>query len=253
MNVLFDGANNGTGTKMMIYFEINENNKITAIHQRYVYHDAEGNFVSDTVVSLPITVDDVVVCDGYLTISHMGWGGNCALTVKTVDVYAGTYAEMGASIYSADFKKPSAVVEQVNATELTKGEASYNEIAQGIRFTTAIDADDFQTLVDLYDEGEVDMIEFGTLITTEAWADAAGAVTFAALDTAVGDSGKTAYVAVMATIGDFYDGNVFAGSIGNAKAERTYVAVGFAKVTVGEDVIYVYSAATTATLASVQG
>ena len=168
--------------------------------------------------------------------------------IKSMTVIDGLYLDLDTTDYSA-----TNVEDIVAATTLTAGATSYNPVAQGIRFTTAIDADDFQTLVDLYDAEKVDRIEVGTLITTEAWADAAGAVTFAALDTAVGESGKTAYVAVMATIGDFYDGNVFAGSIGNAKAERTYVAVGFAKVTIGEEVIYVYSTATTATLASVQG
>ena len=178
-----------------------------------------------------------------------GYGGSVG--IKSITILDNAYCDLDTTDYSA----PAESVEDiVAATALTAGATSYNSAAQGIRFTTAIDADDFQTLTDLCDEGKVDKIEFGTLITTEAWADAAGAVTFAALDTAVGESGKTAYVAVMATVGDFYDGlNTFAGSIGNAKAERTYVAVGFAKVTIGEDVIYVYSAATTAALASVQG
>ena len=178
-------------------------------------------------------------------------GYGASIGIKSITVLDDAYCDVDTTNYSL---ANDSVEDIVAATALTAGATSYNPVAQGIRFTTAIDADDFQTLVDLYDEGEVDMIEFGTLITTEAWADAAGAVTFAALDTAVGESGKTAYVAVMATIGDFYDGlNTFAGSIGNAKAERTYVAVGFAKVTIGEEVLYVYSAATTETLASVQG
>ena len=104
MNVLADGANKGTGTQMLVYFDINENNKITAIHQRYVYHDTQGNFVTDAVISLPIDQENVIVCDGYLTIGHNGWGDNCAMTVKAVSVNAGSYAEMGDSIYSTDFK-----------------------------------------------------------------------------------------------------------------------------------------------------
>ena len=135
---------------------------------------------------------------------------------------------------------------------LTAGATSYNTTTEGIRFTTTVAADDLQKLVDLESAGTIAKVEVGTLITTKAWADAAGKVSFEALDAIKGD--KTAYVAVMATIGDFYAENTFAGTIGNAKAEREYVAVGFVKVTLTNgSVVYSYSAATNATLASVQG
>ena len=135
---------------------------------------------------------------------------------------------------------------------LTAGETSYNAATEGIRFTTTIGAADLQKFVDYHNAGTVAKVEVGTLITTKAWADAAGKVSFEALDAIKGD--KTAYVAVMATIGDFYAENTYAGTIGNAKADREYVAVGFVKVTLADgSVAYSYSAATTATLASVQG
>ena len=121
MKVLADGANKGTGTQMVVYFDISENNKITAIHQKYVYHDANGNFVSEIVASMPVNLANVIVCDGYLTIGHNGWGGNTALTVKSVNINAGSYAEMGESIYSEDFKAYG----KENPQKLTEAIATY--------------------------------------------------------------------------------------------------------------------------------
>ena len=139
-------------------------------------------------------------------------------------------------------------------TAVAAGSASLRDEAgvKGIRFTSKFDAEDIQTLVDLYDAALIKKVEVGTLITTTPWAEAAGKVSFEALDAIKGD--KTAYVAVMATIGDFYAENTFAGTICTTNTEREYVAVGFVKVTLADgSVVYSYSAATNATLASVQG
>ena len=183
-------------------------------------------------------------------------GYGASIGIKSITVLDDAYCDLDTTNYSA-----AGVQEIIAATTLTKGVATYrNEkvtvedteyTVEGIRFTTTVTEADFQTLVDLVDAGKVDSVEFGTLITTKAWADAAGAVTFEALNAKKGD--KTAYVAVMATIGDFYDIDTFAGTICTTNTERTYVAVGFAKVTIGKTVLYVYSAENSATLASVQG
>lgn len=251
VSAYYDGAVYGTGTQYILYIDIDENNKITAINHKLVYHDRNGNFVSETVITTPIHEEkqNVIVCDGYLTIGHNGFGDTGALVVKAVDINAGTYADMGTSLYSVDFGTYAVVSE----TEITKGETSYRneEGVEGIRFTTTFDAADLQTLTDLYEAGKVTKVEMGTLITTSAWADAAGAVTFEALDAIKGD--KNAYVEVMATIGDFYDVDTFAGTITEVNAEREYCAVGFARVTLANGkVVVVYSGVNTATLADVK-
>ena len=253
MKTLYDGAFGNTKTTMTLYVEIDENNHVTNTYTQTVYYDANGNFVRENVLNFNNDTVTDQACDGYLTIGHSKGNATSAALIKSVNIYAGTATNIGETLHSANFAKKGAdPADTVVATELTKGEASYNETAEGIRFTTAIDADDFQTLVDLVDAEKVDSIEVGTLITTKAWADAAEEVSFEALDAIKGE--KTAYVAVMATVGDFYAVNTYAGTIGNAKADREYVAVGFVKVTLADgSAIYSYSAATTATLASVQG
>ena len=137
-----------------------------------------------------------------------------------------------------------------NSINLTKGAADLRVDPNGIRFTTTFDAADLQTLMDLYEAELVKSVEFGTLITTTPWATAAGAVTHEALDAVAGD--KTAYIEVMATVGEWYAENTFAGTVSTTNTEREYQAVGFAKITLADNsVVTVYSAANTATIASV--
>ena len=128
---------------------------------------------------------------------------------------------------------------------LTKGAASYREELNGIRFTTKFTADDLQLLTDMVEAGVIDKVEFGTLITTTQWQTLAGAVTHAALDAKAGD--KTAYVEVMATVGDWYAENTFAGTIAEAIETRDYCAVGFVNITLCDGtVVTVYSSANVA-------
>ena len=267
--VLVDGACGTNGTKMVLYVEIDENNYITGAYTQFVKYDAEGNFVKEYVVYTENTNTYKAACDGYLTIGHTTAtnkvdASKAAVAIKSVSINAGTAKEMGETLHSTDFQAYGAENVQnaadyfvymnnvADTTTIATGEASLRVIEEenGIRFTSKFDAADLQLLVNLYEAGAVSKIEVGTLVTTKDWAEAAGAVTHAALDAKAGD--KTAYVEVMATVGDWYADNTFAGTISNVSAEREYQAAGFIRMTLANDeVVFVYSAVNAATLASV--
>ena len=264
MKALYDGALGTNGTKMTVYIELDENNYITGTYMQTVLYDAEGNFVRENVVYTENDNAYKASCDGYFTIGNTGWGSNPEITIKSVSINAGTAKEMGEVLHSTDFQAYGAENVQnaadyfvymnnvADTTTIATGEASLRVIEEenGIRFTSKFDAADLQLLVNLYEAGAVSKVEVGTLITTKDWAEAAGAVTHAALDAKAGD--KTAYVEVMATVGDWYADNTFAGTISNVSAEREYQAAGFIRITLANDeVVFVYSAVTAATLASV--
>ena len=184
---------------------------------------------------------------------------NAKVGIKSITVLDGAYCDVDTNDYGTEInhvcQKSENLVDvyDVSDVELTKGDASLRvvENENGIRFSTSFTEDDLQTLVDLVDTGAIATVEVGTLITTTPWATAAGAVTHEALDAIAGD--KTAYVEVMATLYDWYAENTFAGTISALKDGREYQAVGFIRITdsMGH-VIYIYSDATTATLADVQ-
>ena len=207
------------GEQFTTSFEIKEG-KVAAI-----YNEVDG-------VVITYLPSAEVKATGYFSIWITNWAANNTVNIQSVAI------------------EEASIEETVAATKLTKGEASYRKDPEGIRFATKFDAEDMQTLVDFYDAGLIKKVEIGTLITTKEWATAAGAVTFEALDAVKGE--KTAYVEVMATVGDWYAENTFAGTISSAKAEREYHVVGFVKVTLADDtVVTVYSEANTATLADI--
>lgn len=271
-DVLYDGACGTNGTKMVLYVELDANNCITGTYQQYVLYDANGNFVKEYVVYTANANTYKASCDGYLTIGHTAGkkevdAAKSALAVKSVKINKGTTTNMGESIYSMDFQAWGAENPQTidaegyndymysvtSNVELANGEASYrnDEDATGIRFTTGFNGDAMQLLVDLYENGSITKVEFGTLITLTPWAEAAGGVTHAKLDAVAGES--IAYIEVEATLGEWYAENTFAGTVITENTTREYQAVGFAKITLATGkVVVVYSDATTATLAGVQ-
>ena len=249
-----DSRNNRSGNEIRIQLIVEQN----VLRYAYVSTITEDAVYSNHYMH---TKKNVTVADGsdFVLMFRNASGYGAEVGIKSITVLDGAYCDVDTNDYGTEInhvcQKSDNLVDvyDVSDVELTKGDASLRvvESENGIRFSTSFTEEDLQTLVDLVDTGAIAKVEVGTLITTTPWATAAGAVTHEALDAIAGD--KTAYVEVMATLYDWYAENTFAGTISALKDGREYQAVGFIRITdsMGH-VIYIYSDATTATLADVQ-
>ena len=104
LKAIYDGALGTNGTKMTVYIEIDENDYVTGAYYQTVFYDAQGNFVRENVVYTQNDIAYKAKCDGYFTIGHSGWGENAAMTIKSVNINAGTAKEMGELLHSTNFQ-----------------------------------------------------------------------------------------------------------------------------------------------------
>ena len=127
---------------------------------------------------------------------------------------------------------------------MDSGASVYMNQKAGIRFTSSVNSADYYYLVDRYGK---DNVSFGTIITPAAYVQAAGALTFEALnalDTQV--YGDVKYLDVQATEFFSEDGASFkiAGSIVDIKTANynlAFSSVSYIKIVDGEEVIYIYA------------
>ena len=127
---------------------------------------------------------------------------------------------------------------------MDNGASVYMNQKAGIRFTSCVNSADYYYLVDRYGK---DNVSFGTLITPAAYVQAAGALTFEALnalDTQV--YGDVKYLDVKAT--EFFSENgaelKIAGSVVDIKTANynlAFSSVSYIKIVDGDNVIYIYA------------
>lgn len=205
------------------------------------------------------------------TVKHMIGGGDEYVTFNTASVkdnlqgyYVSVYSdrvlvrgidfETGEWISAAQF----VVEERYTGVPLESKKPQYRDDMSdangnytGIRFLTEFNADRLNMLVSMYEGNRITMIECGTLITTKDWAEAAGGVTFEALDNIRGD--RVAYINVQATLKDWYTTDTFAGTVVTSNEAREYWAAGYVKITYANgDVLISYSNSQAATLATAE-
>ncbi len=173
---------------------------------------------------------------GCISIWDCNWGTDNQVAIKSVSVTAGSFTK-------------SATEEDIVAA----GKATLETVNEetGVSFTTKMSAADLQHIVDVYELGLFTKVQVGTLITTKEWVDAAGDVTFEALDAVKGED-DTAYLDIVSDFCDLCDVNTFASTVYTDNTELEYYAVGYMKVTLhgGKVVLTFYTDVTTATLAS---
>ena len=147
-------------------------------------------------------------------------------------VYAVTKEEYNAKYNAANFK-------------MVEGAAARLNVKTGMRFAANISNDYYDYLVNTYGEENV---SYGTIITPKHYADAAGAMTFAALDSLdTATWGATKYLNVEATAFRKQTATLsqIAGSLVEIKEDHydwNYSAVSYVKIVKGNEVIYLYAA-----------
>ena len=127
---------------------------------------------------------------------------------------------------------------------MDSGASVYMNQKAGIRFMSSVNSADYYYLVDRYGK---DNVSFGTIITPAAYVQAAGALTFEALDALDTQVyGDVKYLDVQAT--EFFSKNgasfKIAGSIVDIKTANynlAFSSVSYIKIVDGEEVIYIYA------------
>ena len=165
-------------------------------------------------------------------------------TVNNTRAYTGDYNFSVSGVYHVTKEEYNAKYNAANF-KMVEGAAARLNVKTGMRFAANISNDYYDYLVNTYGEENV---SYGTIITPKHYADAAGAMTFAALDNLdTATWGATKYLNVEATAFRKQTATLsqIAGSLVEIKEDHydwTYSAVSYVKIVKGNEVIYLYAA-----------